>query len=86
MDDFVERIEGVLKLFLDNDLDKNGLKNGLKKCFEKLDNLCQPHQEFSLTATYAREHFDQMIVPLIQDDFYQKIISQAHKKYLNDTL
>ncbi len=86
LDDFKEEIEHDLKLYMNEDLDNVGLNNAFKNRFEKLDNLCQPHQEFSLTATYAREYFDDMIVPLIQDNFYQKIVSQAHKKYLNGTL
>jgi len=86
LDDFKEEIEHDLKLYMNKKLDDTGLRDALKSRFEKLDSLCEPHQEFSLIAIYGREHFDEIIIPLIQDNFYQKIISQAHKKYLNGTL
>jgi len=86
LDDFKEEIEHDLKLYMNKKMDDTGLRDAFISRFEKLDNLCQPHQEFSLTAIYAREHFDQMIVPLITFPTYQKAVSDAFKMYLNGTL
>jgi len=86
LDDFRERIMHDLKLYMKKDLDDTGLRNALEDDFKKLDTLCEPHQEYSLTAIYAREHFDEMIVSPIEGDSYQKIVSQAHKKYLDGSL
>jgi len=86
IDDFRGRIMHDLKLYMKKDLNDTGLLNALKDDFKKLDNLCEPHQVYSLTAIYAKEHFDEMIVSSIEGDRYQKIVSQAHKKYLNGTL
>ncbi len=86
LDNQVEAIERFLKLFLNERLDENGLKDGLKLCFEKLDKHCEPDQEYSLIAIYTKEHFDEIIIPLISFSFYQKIVSNAYKAYLAGTL
>ncbi len=87
LDDFVENIKILIVARRRNLLKTtNDFESALKLYFKKLDKLTQPNQAFSLIATYAREHFDEMIISLIKGDSYQNIISQAHKKYLNGTL
>jgi len=86
IDDFVRGINRMLTLFDDDELDGKGLKKALKLLFIRLDELCEPDQQFSLVATYIREHFDKMIVSLIDFPQYGNAISSAFKMYLNDAL
>ena len=86
LDNLVEQIEDILMLFLEERINSTNLKIALRNVFVKIENRCMPQNEFSLFTTYIKEHFNTMVLPLLNTPKQRTAVANAYQLFLEKKL
>jgi uncharacterized protein (TIGR02646 family) len=81
LDDVVNRLKDVLFSFLEGNRTEAVLKDDFKMIFKRLESKTLPQAEFSLMATYIFNHFEEMVVSLMDTDNQKQALRNGFQEY-----